>query len=490
MTGLDSSIMMGIRLRMGSIPRRVLVKHGGIYNSLGTKVAVCLEHAGEAEHSVKNTAPSSPVEGMESASSSQHRATPPLPEKGSAGSQEEGLTVMGLLNSRAVIGPGASSQALQILNQVIGRPESSEASDSKVRERGKESEGGREGRRASEFAKRRLSTWLNPKEAKKSWELYGIPLPVDDVTQGREDSAAARNSGAARRRERAGGERRRGRGRPPGSRRAAGLAEDVVRGGRGGADSPGCMSAQETPRAEKKRKHQNETVVAEGCESGELDVALLVLGRIRKETLRVVCGDFALQISGPRSMLVGRVHEVHQEALDSVRRHHGKLCGAAGGIPGAPTMGWLENHELKLATLELICCDLGLYKRGTKDDLRLRIFEHGQELAGKDEAGCSESRSTAFGAVEDACASSEDVRSECMTLEALRKDTLRLVCYDLDIAFSGPKHVLIPRILRKCEADRLAAGAGTATQMSCVRSRRRFCLLGLMARGRSGLLLY
>jgi len=307
-TGLDSSIMMGIRLRMGSIPRRVLVKHGGIYNSLGTKVSVCLEHAGEAEHSVKNTAPSSPVEGMESASGSQQRATPPLPEKGSAGTQDEGLTVMGLLNSRAVIGPGASSQALQILNQVIGRPESSDASDSKVSERGKESEGAREGRRASEFAKRRLSTWLNPKEAKKSWELYGIPLyiplRVDDAAQGREDSAAARNSGAARRRERAGGERRRGRGRPPGSRRAAELAEDVVRGGRGGLDSPGCMSAQETPRAEKKRKHQNQTVVAEGCESGELDVALLVLGRISKETLRVVCGDFALQISG-MSVLVG-----------------------------------------------------------------------------------------------------------------------------------------------------------------------------------------
>jgi hypothetical protein len=64
------------------------------------------------------------------------------------------------------------------------------------------------------------------------------------------------------------------------------------------------MSAQETPRAEKKRKHQNQTVVAEGCESGELDVALLVLGRISKETLRVVCGDFALQISG-MSVLVG-----------------------------------------------------------------------------------------------------------------------------------------------------------------------------------------
>jgi hypothetical protein len=167
-------------------------------------------------------------------------------------------------------------------------------------------------------------------------------------------------------------------------------------------------------------------------------------------------------------MLVGRVHEVHQEALDSVRRHHGKWCGVAGGsgIPGAPTMGWLENNELKLATLELICCDLGLYKRGTKEDLRLRIFEHGQELAGEYEAGCSESRSTALGAEEDACESSENMRSECMTLEALRKDTLRLVCYDLDLAFSGPKHVLIPRILRKCEADRLVSGTGTGDYLN------------------------
>ena len=32
-----------------------------------------------------------------------------------------------------------------------------------------------------EFAKRRLSLWLSPKEANRSWELYGTPAPVDEA---------------------------------------------------------------------------------------------------------------------------------------------------------------------------------------------------------------------------------------------------------------------------------------------------------------------
>ena len=470
-SALDSSIMMAIRLRPGCIPRRVLLRHGGIYSNLGTKVAVCLQHAGEAVLSVKNTAPSSPAESVEPPATERARGSPAacspaacVHEKASAGAREEGLTVEGLLGSSAVVGPGASSHALQIMCQIIGRPDMEEASEGKEGERGKEAEGGREGRRASEFAKRRLSTWLNPKEAKKPWELYGTPPPVLAAADERAAAEArASTLGAPR-----GGARRRGRGRPAGSRRVAGGAEGAVRGGRGGEDSPGCRSAQETPRAEKKRKYQEVEDVAEAHAGagGEHDVALLVLENVRKETLRVVCGDLALQISGSRSMLVGRVQELHQESLESARHckgKEGKGCGAAGAMSALRAMGWLDSAELKLTTLELICCDLNLFKRGTKEDLRLRIFEHGQELAGEHEAGgeaCGVS-----GAEEDACNSGGDMQGERMSLEALRKDTLRLVCYDLHLPFSGPKHILIPRLIRKLQTDRLAAGAGATPHM-------------------------
>ena len=59
-----------------------------------------------------------------------------------------------------------------------------------------------------------------------------------------------------------------------------------------------------------------------------------MLENVRKETLRVVCGDLALQISGSRRMLVDRVHQelqwyknelvargrAHQDTLQA-RRH-------------------------------------------------------------------------------------------------------------------------------------------------------------------------
>ena len=48
----------------------------------------------------------------------------------------------------------------------------------------------------------------------------------------------------------------------------------------------------------------------------------------------------------------------------------------------------------------------------------------------------------------------EKMGGEEMSLQALRRDTLRLVCFDLDLPFSGPKQVLIPRILRRCEVLR------------------------------------
>jgi hypothetical protein len=165
-------------------------------------------------------------------------------------------------------------------------------------------------------------------------------------------------------------------------------------------------------------------------------------------------------------MLVGRVQELHQESLESARHckgKEGKGCGTAGAMSALRAMGWLDSAELKLTTLELICCDLNLFKRGTKEDLRLRIFEHGQELAGEHEAGgeaCGVS-----GAEEDACNSGGDMQGERMSLEALRKDTLRLVCYDLHLPFSGPKHILIPRLIRKLQTDRLAAGAGATPHM-------------------------
>jgi len=36
---------------------------------------------------------------------------------------------------------------------------------------------------------------------------------------------------------------------------------------------------------------------------------------------------------------------------------------------------------------------------------------------------------------------------------------VRLICYDLELPFSGPKHVLIPRVLRQSETEREAGGA-------------------------------
>ena len=41
---------------------------------------------------------------------------------------------------------------------------------------------------------------------------------------------------------------------------------------------------------------------------------------------------------------------------------------------------------------------------------------------------------------------------ERLSLEALSRETLRSVCFDLEVPFSGPKHVLIPRIMLKCNA--------------------------------------
>ena len=61
-------------------------------------------------------------------------------------------------------------------------------------------------------------------------------------------------------------------------------------------------------------------------------------------------------------MLVDRVHQVHAEALDSVQ-----------AMSGPTTMGWLESAELKLTTLESMCCDLGLFRRDGPDANRRRV---------------------------------------------------------------------------------------------------------------------
>ena len=428
----DSSIMMAIRLRPGAIPRRVLLKHGGIYSNLGCRVSVCLEHAGELDLSVKSTAPSSP-EDVAGAVIAHCRAG----EEEQQG--KECTPVLGpctLIGTASLIGPDASAQLLTVLKQVIGRPEFQLHSLGKE---GKEEEGGREGRRASEFARRRLSLWLSPKESNKSWQLYGTPALV----VGSESAGRCSGGGAPR------GGRGRGRGRPPGNSRKGGVVRQrVALGGATYADSPGGLSVQETPRMERKRKSSNG-----GPGGGGGEVALRLMECIKKETLRVVCADFSLQISGPKNMLMSRVEEAQRELEQ----------GPEGA--GRWWRGWLDTVDLKLTTLELICVDLGIYKRGTKDDLRLRIFEFALGHYAAEDDGVMQ----AHGSIRDMClspggdeawpgGSGEFMSGERKSLEPLRKDTLRLVCFDLEVPFSGPKHVLIPRLLRSCQAVRAESG--------------------------------
>lgn len=138
---LDSSIMMAIRLRPGMIPRRVLCKHGGIYQNLGSKVAVCLEHAGEATESVNSTTPNSPAEDMSK------EASPPPPSvkerKAPLTPQRIRLEGERLIGAREVIGPGAPDMGLKALQFVIGWEEGGEEMKD-----GKDGEDGRELRRA------------------------------------------------------------------------------------------------------------------------------------------------------------------------------------------------------------------------------------------------------------------------------------------------------------------------------------------------------
>ena len=308
---LDASIMMAIRLRPGSIPRRVLFKHGGIYSNLGTKITVCLEHAGECDESVKSTTPNSPSEdaylcasssesaGAVAAAPSPAAATAPSP----AASEKHGLRQLTrsspgkggfarvdtpetlcvkplaaigevdtgaaedeaekdarevearkLLGSGTLIGPNASAELLKTLQLVIGRPEFEEltAAEMSKEVKGKEASDGREGRRASEFAKRRLSLWLAPKEADKSWELYGTPPALEENANLSRAGSVMRDCGEHHR-----GNRRCGRGRPPaGGRSRARAAEGRIRGvadcqREGGAR---VMSASKTPRLDRKRK--------------------------------------------------------------------------------------------------------------------------------------------------------------------------------------------------------------------------------------------
>ena len=259
-----------------------------------------------------------------------------------------------------------------------------------------------------EFAKRRLSLWLSPKEANRSWELYGTPAPVDEAV-------VASGVGVGR----GGGRRRRGRGRGRRPSRESGRW----------ADSPERTSAEETPvRIDRKRKKA-------GSGWLEGDIATRVLEGLHKETLRVVCADFALQISGPKSVLVGRVEAI-QETME-----------------GLGVRGWLDHDAVKVATLELVCQDLGLYKRGAKEDLRARVFEFGQQrqeavdpsLSPLSTPGCQSELGGGW-------------NGEEMSLQMLKLDTLRLVCFDLGMPFSGAKHMLIERILRQVEA--LRAGVG------------------------------
>ncbi len=53
---------------------------------------------------------------------------------------------------------------------------------------------------------------------------------------------------------------------------------------------------------------------------------------------------------------------------------------------------------------------------------------------------------------------------ERLSLEALSRETLRSVCFDLEVPFSGPKHVLIPRIMLKCNARYIQFTCFTGTK--------------------------
>jgi hypothetical protein len=89
-------------------------------------------------------------------------------------------------------GAGASDELRRVMRQIIGQPCIDDEVEGKASKEGDGGgarggagchalggdAGGREGRRASEFAKRRLSLWLSPKEANKSWQLYGAFLFV------------------------------------------------------------------------------------------------------------------------------------------------------------------------------------------------------------------------------------------------------------------------------------------------------------------------
>ena len=294
----------------------MLFKEGGIYNNLGRRVAVCLEHASEADHSVKSTVPNSPEDRDEKESKELH---------GAGGK---------LIGSPFVVGPNADELLLKELQHVIVMPEVDEAVHRNERKVVGEAagEGARELRRAGHFAKRRLSLWLSPKEANRSWELYGTPPKVDEAA---ERGGEGCGSGLGR----ADGGRRTGRGRGHG-RRIAGNAGDPgvrrysaaarqIRDDWGWEDSPGRMSTKETPGRGRKRK------TADRDES-KAGIGLRLLESLRKETLRIVCSDFSEQISGPKGVLISRVEKVQQEMLKAGR-------------------AWLDHYQLRVPTLELIC---------------------------------------------------------------------------------------------------------------------------------------
>ena len=69
----------------------------------------------------------------------------------------------------------------------------------------------------------------------------------------------------------------------------------------------------------------------------EGDIATRVLEGLHKETLRVVCADFALQISGPKSVLVGRVEAI-QETMEGLGVRGWLDHDAGAGVSGFGTL--------------------------------------------------------------------------------------------------------------------------------------------------------